>query len=110
MKYPKEVQDKINVLNKYTIDKNLSEFDIFHLYPENKPAYPNGFYDSRFFELWGFNTKTMTKSNLGRHDGIISYFNPMPIKMIRIFADGSTFIRFTKVITIDCFQEIIVNS
>ena len=60
MGYPKEVREQIEILDKYQVDDTLKAFDIFHLYP-GELAYPDGYQDSRFFNLVGFNTKTMKR-------------------------------------------------
>jgi hypothetical protein len=91
-KFPKEVKKEIAVLKKYTINDKLEEFQIIHLYAEKDPAFPNGFTDSRFFQLWGFNPKTMEKKDLGRKDAI--YTSKCTIEGMGIFADGSTFMKF----------------
>ena len=50
---------------------------------------------SRFFQLIGYNEELIQKRNLGdRHDGLFSIDKNIPIRMICIFVDGSTFIRF----------------
>jgi len=91
MIYPKEVQEELKILDDYKYSDKLSKFNIFHLYPKEL-AYPNGYYDSRFFELIGFNTNTMEKCNLRRHDSI-EFCNNSPIAFARVFADGSFLIR-----------------
>lgn len=90
--FPKEVKKKIAYLKKYTINDMLEEFQIIHMYPEKDPAFPEGFTDSKFFQLWGFNLKTMEKRDLGRKDGIFT--KDATIEGIGIFADGSTFMKF----------------
>ena len=94
MDYPKEVQEKLKILDKYDENKTLHHFDLFHLYPKEL-AYPNGYYDSRFFELIGFNTVTMEKRNLGRHDAMnFADLGDSIIRVAHIFADGSFVIGF----------------
>ena len=44
-------------------------------YPGGLGYENDGYYDSRIFELIGFNFKTITKRNLGKHDTIFSYFS-----------------------------------
>ena len=91
MKYPKEVQEHIDILNKYTENDKLYQADIFHFYPKEL-AFPDGFYDARFFELIAFNTKTMKKRNLGKHDGV-GYAKGTEIDMASVFADGSFIVK-----------------
>ena len=94
MKYPKKVQEKIDFLAEYTIDETLKTFHIFHLYPQGL-AYPDGYYDSRFFELWGYNESTMEKRKIGICDGF-NMEKSANISLVRIFADGSTMIVMEK--------------
>ena len=85
---PQEVQAKIDILNNYAWNDDLSEFDIIHLYP-GEIAYPDGYYDARFFEAVIFNTKTMQKRSLGkRHDAINFHYNCI-VRSTRVYADGS---------------------
>ncbi len=46
MSIPKEVQERIDLLNNYKVNDKLEEFDICHLYP-TKIAFPDGYYDAR---------------------------------------------------------------
>ena len=98
MKYPKEVQAKIDILNTYKENTELKTFNILQLYSKEL-AYPNGYYDSRFFDLIVFNTVKMEKCNLGRHDAID--FKNCIIAYSSIFADGAFLIRTANMITID---------
>lgn len=104
--YPQEVQVRIEILNLYEWDNELNCFDIIHLYPKEL-AYPNGYWEARFFKLIGFNTQTMTKRDLGKHDAII-YNDDIVVALSEIFADGSTLIKFKSSVKIDCeyFQAI----
>lgn len=94
MEYPKEVQEYVDFLSSYKENDKLIEFDIFHLYPKEL-AFPNGYYDSRFFDLVGFNTKKHEKKRLGSRDGLDFYScSNKDIYILRIFADGSTLVKF----------------
>ena len=94
MNYPKEVQECIDFLSSYKENDELIEFDIFHLYPKEL-AFPYGFNDSKFFELVGFNTEKHQKKWIGKKDGVDFYScNNIDIDFLRIFADGSTLVRF----------------
>ena len=94
MKYPKVVQAKIDfVFDAYMPNEKLERFDIFHLYP-GKLAYPTGYTDSRFFELVGYNTSKMESRKLGRHDSLRFEEEAFKPHFLRIFADGSTLIKF----------------
>ena len=112
MKYPKEVQEKIDILNAYAIDNNLTKFNIFHLYSKEL-AFSNGFRDSRFFELVGFNTELSTKRNLDIHDGImfLNDNHTHKIKLLRVFADGAFLVRFSEPIKLDfpLTQEVLIS-
>jgi len=90
--YPKEVQGKIDYLSKYKLDDTQKEFNILHMYPQEL-AFPNGFYDSMFFNLHLFNEINMTKRILKYHDEL-RFDTFIDIQIIRIFADGSTIIKF----------------
>jgi hypothetical protein len=105
MKYSKVVQEHIDVLKKYTENENLEAFQIFHLYP-GKTAYPNGHHDSRWFELIGYNYKIKEFKKLGKHDGLTFLCQP---DIVRIFADGSTIIRFAIAVKIYDGQDIIID-
>jgi hypothetical protein len=96
-KIPKESQKHIDFLSKYKINNKLEWFNIIHLYGKEL-AFPNGYYDSRFFKLVGFNTKTMEKRIFEHRDGL-HFRDYIPIKMVRIYADGSTLIRFRKFVS-----------
>jgi len=98
MKYPKSVQEYVEILDQYADDPALAVFDIFHLYP-GKLAAPDGYYDSRFFRLVAFNTKTMWKRDLGNHDSL-DFDSGASVKMVRIFADKSTLVKTSGPVTI----------
>ena len=102
MKYPPEVQEKINVLNAYKENDELESFNIIHMYPK-KLAYPTGYYDARYFELIAFNTSTMEKKSWGTHDAVF-FENGIIVDRSIIFADGSTLIKFKN------FGQITFNS
>lgn len=87
MKYPKEVAKKISILDKYEWDESLSSFNIIHMYP-GKLCYPNGYYDARWFECVVFNTETMKKRDIGRHDALRFYDNA-PVDALQVYADGA---------------------
>lgn len=90
--YPSEVQECIDQLKEYSVSSDLGRFNLIQMYPKEL-AYPHGYYDSRFFDLKGFNTELMQFRDLGIHDGMS--FNPgVEIDICRIWADGSTLIRF----------------
>ena len=104
MKYPKEVQAFIDVLSDYKENNQLEQFDILHLYPK-EIAYPNGYYDSRFFELVGFNTVNLEKRNLGRHDKV-DFDGGCNVRMASVFADGAYLLRFNHFVYPHCGTEV----
>jgi hypothetical protein len=102
--YPAEVQIVIDHLNLYKMNESLTEGNIFHLYPKGI-AYPNGYYDSRFFDLHIFNSTTMEKKVIESRDGLsFSSTKGYDISCLKIFADGSTLIKFKSNHSIDVFQ------
>jgi hypothetical protein len=110
MEFPEAVQANIDVLKDYIENEELSEFNIFHMYP-GELCYPDGYFDSRWFELVGYNYCTMEFRKLGKHDGLrFDYIKNPKVDIVRIFADGSTLIRFDNVVSIEMFQEILISS
>ena len=108
MKYPDTVKKKIAILDEYRVKDTLTRFNIFHLYPKGL-AYPDGYYDSRFFECVGFNTKTMEKRNLGRHDAI-DFWDKCGIAKAHVFADGAFLIKLDGFVeTVGMTQELCVR-
>lgn len=115
MKYPKETQPYIDLLDEYEINDELDSFDCFHIYPKELCVQGddiNGFVDSRFFDVIGFSFIRHQKKNLGRHDELdflpYTLYKPPEISRIRIYADGSTFIRFTKPVSFLSYQSAII--
>lgn len=106
MNMPNEVKQRIAVLNSYTWDNAMRTFNIFHLYPKGL-AYPDGLYDSQWFECIGFNTTSMTKKNLGKHDQM-NFEGKKPM-FVRVYADGSFLISFNEAINVMSGQEITVG-
>lgn len=101
--YPEEVQKFIDFLDEYKVGKP-DKFHIFHLYPR-RLAYPEGFYDSRFFDLHCFNTDILEKHVIEDRDGLI-FNDGVRVDIVRIFADGSTLIRFKHPVRISIFQAV----
>ena len=88
-----------DILDKYKEVKALSGVDIIHIYPKEKTG-TNGIVHSRFFEVVGFNTVSMRKVNLGKHDDIVNMdAKILPVKRIQVFEDKSTLIKFDRVIS-----------
>lgn len=105
--YPAEVQEYLDVLNVYTESDSVARFDILHLYPQEL-AYPNGYYDAKFFRLIGFNTKTQEKRDLGRHDVLRTEdylgLGYPKVRQVRIYVDGSTLVEFDKPVCVSDTQ------
>ena len=105
MNYPKEVQEKLDVLKLYDLNTELTEYNIFHLYPKGL-AYPDGYYGSRFFNLVGYNSKTREYREIRISDELdFSNCKNQDVSMIKIFADGSTLIRFNSFHTVNNFCQ-----
>lgn len=106
IKYPQEVQEHVDILLEYSLNDDLDEFNLFHLYPEEL-AFPNGYYDSRFFTLIGFNFDKKEKRIIEGRDGLRFVPNAgVDVDIIRIFADGSTLIRFLNLVKMSVFQAV----
>lgn len=90
--------DTKQIFDKYKTVDRLTHADIFHLYDTGKECKPDnsGYHDSRHFTLWIFNTCTMEKCDMGRHDGISAYEQSCDLSMARVYADGSFMLRLTK--------------
>jgi len=99
---PDEVQEKIDFLNTYTNNPKLQSFDAVHMYP-NGLAYPDGYFDSMWFNLVGYNFTTKEKRTIEYRDGL--HMNDyVEVDIVRIYADGSTFIRFKNKVSFGIYQ------
>lgn len=110
-KYNQEVQECIDFLSTgYTENNSLDSFHILHIYPKDlafpyDSEDPIGFVDSRMFKLVGFNTAAMERREfIGQKDGL-DFYDPVPIKAIRIFADGSTLVKFRSPVKVGMGQS-----
>ena len=104
MEYPEEVLKHIKFLSEYKEDDGLTQFNILQLYPLGL-CYPDGYYDSRWFNLVAYNYLTGKMKNYGKHDGLKFDARNMPtVDIVRIFADGSTLIRFNEMCNIENWQ------
>lgn len=110
MRYPPDVQKHVDYLETYEIDETLEKYNIIHMYPKGLAATRSyGFVDSRKFILWGYSTGNKKRRNLGHHDGLSFARQDSPrVDIVRIFADGSTFIRFCGYVKIGLSQEAMV--
>jgi hypothetical protein len=98
--------DVDEVFNQYNENSKLQVADIFHLYDTGMECMNDnsGYHDSRHFILVAYNTETMQKRHYGIHDGIENRNDNNVIRTIRIFADGSFFVRFKKPVDITEYQ------
>lgn len=96
------------ILNKYKINNKLIEGNIFHLYCK-KEAYPNGYYDSKFFDLWVFNTDKMTKRLIEDRDGL-TFVGNAKVDIVRYYIDGSTLIRLETIQPIVILKDVIIGN
>lgn len=98
----KQAQSGFNVqaiFDRYTENPKLKKADIFHLYDTGEECIKDdsGMHDSRHFMCIAFNSLTQEKVDLGKHDGIDTLENEgSPLKLARVYADGSFLIRFMK--------------
>jgi hypothetical protein len=99
-----------NNFKSYKTIRNLSGADIFHLYDSGEECAKNnsGFYDSRHFYLWAFNTYTNKKCFLGKHDGMLNIIpHSAVLDIVRVYKDGAFLLRFQSVVKIhqgQCIQ------
>lgn len=102
--YPSEVLSRVKVLETYKVNPKLNKFDIFHLYPKGL-AFPHGYYDSQFFDLYCFNSNLKEKRIIEDPDALdFEFGKPTDLNTVRIYADGSTFLRFGSMHGIEIFQ------
>ncbi len=103
--------DVQKTFDKYTINDDLDEADIFHLYDTGKECMEDnsGYHDARHFKLVAFNSETMEKCDCGIHDGIENISNPI-LKLVRIYADGSTLIAFNEPVKFRLSQCVFITT
>lgn len=107
MEYPPEVQKRVDFLARYKINENLDTCHIIHLYAEGL-AFPDGWCDSQFFTLVIYDTKKMEKREIVGCDGVNIETKKTHAKMVRIFADGSTMVKFDNVVKVGISQSVTV--
>lgn len=85
----------------------LTHADIFHLYDTGKRCVEDdsGYHDSRHFRLIAYNTETKEMNDLGIHDGIQNLKADNNVYQIRVFEDGSFFVRFYKPVEITFLSQ-----
>lgn len=96
---PKEARENIELLTKcYKEVEELETCDLVHIYDtkiygatQHGGSY-NGYVDARMFTVWCFNFKDRQKCKLENKDQL--YLGDIVVDIVRIFADGSTMIRF----------------
>jgi hypothetical protein len=98
MIYPTEVQQKLDILKRYSVNEELTTFDIIHMYP-GEICYPNVYYDSRWFTAVIFNTETMEKRDIGQHDAI-RFDSNCSIETSQVFVDGAFLIKFRRLVRV----------
>jgi len=99
--------DYQEVFNRYIETKTLVKANMFHLYDTGKECIIDrgGYYDSRHFRLVAYNIITMQKRDFGIHDGLsfdeasLAKRN-IQLSIVRVFADGSFFLQFNKLLQI----------
>lgn len=97
-KYPKAVLAQIDRLAQYEVNDDLTTCNIIHMYPSGL-AYPDGHADSRFFELHLYNSKSLQKRVYATCESL-DFAEGVGVDMIRVFADGSTLVKFTSPVTV----------
>lgn len=95
----------IDSLNTYEYDESLKTFNLFHIYQREYTG-DAGFADSCFFDLVGYNFEQKKRSKFERRDGLRLEAQP---DIIRIYADGSTLVRFENLVTVDPWQEAVIR-
>lgn len=103
----KNYENQIEVLDSYEINNSLEEANIFHLYAKEN-AFPNGYFDSKFFDLHIYNTESREKRIVEHRDGL-AFGNDVRINMSRVFIDGSFFIKLKNIESIDILQCVSVG-
>lgn len=98
------------ILDSYIEDNTLLEADIFHLYDTKRRCYVknDGYWTSRHFILWIFNSETKTKRNLGQHDGV-KVIDNIAINSFHVFTDGSFVVQLKQLTKVDNFQCVYLN-
>lgn len=105
-KYPKAAKAALSRLHLYEVNDDLIECNIVHMYPSGL-AYPDGYVDSRFFELRMYNSENMQMRVYAPCDSL-DIADGVGVKMIRIFADGSTVVRFSSTVIVNVDQTVTV--
>lgn len=97
-KIPKEAQEHIDFLTTYKVNEKLDTCNLVHMYDSGEfGALPNGdsqgFVDSKLFDVWCYDFDKKEKCKREGKD-MLWLQGKIPVDQIRIFADGSTLVRF----------------
>jgi hypothetical protein len=98
------------LLNSYEEVKDDIKCNLFHLRPNGDLCcLTDGYNDAQWFELTGYNTQTMQRVNLGRHDGLS--VDRVNVLSVRIMRNGETMIQVSKPVKIlDVQDAVLLNS
>lgn len=106
--FPPTVQAKIEILEEYTENPELTEFNVMHIHPTFEIAYPDGYYDSRWFKLTVYNNVTMQCRHIDRLLDGIRIPNSMPVNLrgVGVWAeDGSVVLSFNEIMLTHNFDQ-----
>ena len=102
---PAKLEIATNILSNYTEDNKLQVFNIIHIYPnyETKLVDNDCFHSCLKFKSVIYNTEVNKCRELGdSHDELdfTDYYNDnvLPVSNLNVFADGSTLIKFSKLV------------
>lgn len=100
------VKDFESMLGTYELVQE-GEFDILHLKPSGVLcALTEGYQDSQWIELTGYNTENHTRIDLGTHDSLDT--RDVPVKYVRVCCNGETLVKFGKMCKVLQYQEAVV--
>lgn len=104
------VQSKYDILKNYDECETLSQFDIVHIYKTDELCFPDGYYDAQWFELIIFNSNEKKYQKLKRQFDGLTFLNNSSNIHIRVFCDGSIFIRFLELKNLNTLtQELFID-
>lgn len=103
--------DYQKVFDSYKENAELTQVDILHVYDTKKECIKknDGYHDARHFILWGFNTVTMEKVDLGRHDGIRN-MSDVSFYGVSVYADGSFMIKLKELVSVFNIQCLMLEN
>ena len=95
------------LLKSYEEVKGDIKCDLFHLRPNGDICcLTDGYNDAQWFELTGYNTQTMQRANLGRHDGLS--VDRVKVLSVRIMRNGETLVKVSKPVKILDMQDAVL--